>query len=224
MRGTAEADWQLATDLDDVNGWSRALAAAGFCAVEVNTNGFDANTDPRGRLQAALGSPIAQTADGASVSYRLPRPQSADSTVLEPVVVSLDAHEIRVVDGVPRQWVGPRAMLRAVNLSERAAKLSISLKVRALGDAVRQVVLTDDQGDVLEKFDASESQERSVSLTILARPGMTMLELSLSGEPTQLRDTRRSVFGEVSNLQVDAPSGVRVASLQQQVASGVVVP
>jgi hypothetical protein len=224
MRGTAEADWQLATELDDVDRWSRDLAAAGFCALDVNTNGFDATSDPRGRLQAALGSPIAQTADGVSVAYRLPPSQSADGTVLEPVVVSLEGHEIRMVDGVPHQWVGPRATLRAVNLSEREAELSITLKVQVLGDAERQVVLTDERGEVVEKFEASESQLRSVSFTMLARPGSTAFELSLSGEPTQLRDSRRSVFGEVSELRVDAPSGVRVASLQEQVAEGVVVP
>ena len=224
MRGTAEADWQLAADLDDVDGWSRGLAAAGFCALEVNTNGFDPTNDPRGRLQAVLGPPIARTTDGVSVAYRLPVPQNADSTALDPVVVSLDAHEIRVVDGVPRQWVGPRATLRAVNLSQREAKLSITLKVRVLGDAERQVVLTDDRGEVLVRFGANESQERSVSLTMLARLESTLFRLDLSGEPTQLRDTRRSVFGEVSELQVDAPSGVRAASLQEQVAEGAVVP
>jgi hypothetical protein len=224
MRGTAEADWQLAADLDDLDGWSRDLAAAGFCAVEVNTNGFDSTSDPRGRLQAVLGAPIAQTADGVSVAYRLPRPQSADRTVLEPVVVSLEGHEIRLVDGVPHQWVGPRTTLRAVNLSERDAELIVTLKIQVLGNAQREVVLRDDQGKILEKFDASESQPRFVSFTMLARPGSTAFELSLSGEPTQLRDSRRSVFGELSDLRVDAPSGGRALSLQQQVAKGVVVP
>ena len=224
MRGTAEADWQLAADLDDVNGWSRALAAAGFCAIEVNTNGFDATSDPRGRLQAVLGSPIAQTADGVSVAYRLPPGQSTDSTVLEPVVVSLEGQEIRIVDGTPHQWVGPRATVRAVNLGDREAEVRITLKVQVLGDAQRRVVLRDDRGKVVEEFDASESQSRSLSFTMLARPGSTVFELTLSGEPTQLRDSRRSVFGEVSALHADTRSGVRVASLQEQVAAGVVVP
>ena len=46
MRGTAAADWQLGVDLDQPDRLADELAAAGFCALEVDTQGFDSDHRP----------------------------------------------------------------------------------------------------------------------------------------------------------------------------------
>ncbi|WP_353357194.1 hypothetical protein [Intrasporangium sp. DVR] len=224
MRGTSDSEWQLAADLNDVDKWTSDLRAAGFCAVEVNLNGFAEGRDPRWALEAELGSPVAQGADGALLAYRLPESPAFNRNILDAVVVSLAAHEIRVVEGIPQQWVGPRATIRAVNLSSRNARVTLTMRYRSLGEGPRQVALTGEHGQILESFTTHDAEERTLRFAMLARPGTSEVELRLSGEPTQLRDSRRSVFGEVSALEVEGPSDMRVVSLQSQVAAGVVVP
>jgi hypothetical protein len=72
MRGTAAADWQLALPpvassgalLDD-------LAAAGFCAVEVDTRGLSQPAEALATLTTAVGRPVATTSDGVLVAFDL---------------------------------------------------------------------------------------------------------------------------------------------------------
>jgi hypothetical protein len=227
MRGTTEAEWQLAADLDDVDRWTSDLAAAGFCAVEVNANGFDVKDDPRPLLQDTLGPPIAVSHDGVFASFRLPSSSSGDGEdgrLLQPVIVSIDGHEIRSVDGLGHQWVGPRAQLRVANLSEQSVRIAVRMYVDSAGDAPREVTVVDGRGNVVSTFESTPGRPELVELNILASPGTTIHHLKMSGTPTLLREERRTVFGEISGLKVTSPPDVRAVSLQEQVVAGIVLP
>jgi len=141
------------------------------------------------------------------------------------VIVAVDAQEIRVIDGEPRQWVGPRSQIRAVNLSRQAVTLAVSMHVQAVGDRARVAVLEDEQGETRVRLELSPGTTTEVlQFEMSVPPGATAYELNLSGDPVQLRKERRTVSGEISSLEVRSSSDVRAVSLQQQVASGVVVP
>ncbi len=72
MRGTSAMDWQLTLPPP---GADRALvddlAAAGFCAVEVDTRGLSQPISTVASLTSALGAPIAATSDGVLISFDL---------------------------------------------------------------------------------------------------------------------------------------------------------
>jgi hypothetical protein len=123
MRGTAAADWMLAVDTDDVTTLATSLRSAGFCALEVDTQGFTEDQDPTVAIAAALGAPIASTPDGTFVAYDL-RTAGAAGTgdtalrdrTLHPVIVSVGGYEPDVVDGRLGQYVGPIAGLTFSNV------------------------------------------------------------------------------------------------------------
>lgn len=77
MRGTAEADWQLSLPPAGDPRLVDDLAAAGFCAVEIDTAGYPSpSTAPR-TLREQLGPPIATTTSGRLAAYDL-RPRAAE--------------------------------------------------------------------------------------------------------------------------------------------------
>ena len=71
MRGTSAADWQLALPPVGDSALVDDLASAGFCAVEVDTQGLSQPTSTVATLTSALGSPIATTSDGVLVAFDL---------------------------------------------------------------------------------------------------------------------------------------------------------
>ena len=72
MRGTAAADWQLAAPpLGSDGALEDDLAAAGFCAVEVDTRGVGDPEETISTLTSSLGAPLASTADGVLVAFDL---------------------------------------------------------------------------------------------------------------------------------------------------------
>ena len=112
IRGTARADWQLALPLDDPASLVEDLAAAGFCAVSVDLDGYDgsgtatrastrAPASCRGR--AAGGDERRRAPRGLRPAARFPRGTgtAARDAVLRPVVVSMDGSLVEVEDGQP---------------------------------------------------------------------------------------------------------------------------
>ena len=72
MRGTAAADWQLTLPpLGQDGALVDDLAAANFCAVELDTAGVQAPTDAARALTTVLGAPLASTSDGRLQAFDL---------------------------------------------------------------------------------------------------------------------------------------------------------
>jgi hypothetical protein len=71
MRGTSAADWQLTLPPVGDRALADDLAAAGFCAAEVDTRGLSQPSSTVAGLTSTLGSPIATTADGVLVAFDL---------------------------------------------------------------------------------------------------------------------------------------------------------
>jgi hypothetical protein len=228
MRGTARADWQLGVDLEDPSALARELAAAGFCAVEVDSQGFTQDTDPRPRLEAALGAPVARSGDGVFTAYRLPQ-SGGDSRLrtrlLEPVIVALYAYEVRSRDdgsGVA-QWIGPDVGLQVANLGSDTVPVSIHMDVEPAGDEKRELVVSDRSGRALVRTELDAGSASPVDFTLEVPVGTTEVRLKTSGEPVRLLDDEILVSAQVSNLTATSTADVRVATIQQQVRTGAVV-
>ncbi len=207
MRGTARADWQLGVDLEDPSALARELAAAGFCAVEVDSQGFTQDTDPRPRLEAALGAPVARSGDGVFTAYRLPQ-SGGDSRLrtrlLEPVIVALYAYEVRSRDdgsGVA-QWIGPDVGLQVANLGSDTVPVSIHMDVEPAGDEKRELVVSDRSGRALVRAELDGGSTSPVDFTLEVPVGTTEVRLKTSGEPVRLLDDEILVSAQVSNLTV----------------------
>ncbi len=82
MRGTAAADWQLTLPaLRDDGALVDDLAAAGFCAVELDASGVDSPDQNSRLLTGALGPPLATSSDDRLQAFdlRARRQQLVDS-------------------------------------------------------------------------------------------------------------------------------------------------
>ena len=225
MRGTAAADWQAAVDLRDPTRLGEELAAAGFCAIEVDTEGFDRANDPRSSLSAHLGSPIAESRDGVHVAYALPaRPsqsQQARDTLLGPVIVRLQAYAIRVEDGHAKQWVGQQASLQVANLSPDPVPVQLSMSVRAEGADSRELTVQAPSGETLARVRLSGDKAEPTQFHFEAPPGLASIGIRVTGDPVRLTAPARTVTAEITDLRATSASSVRVATQQQQVLDGV---
>lgn len=229
MRGTAAADWQLAVDPTDVDQMARELAAAGFCAVEVDANGYTDDTDPRPGVRSALGDPIASSSDGALTAYALPA-NSADTRLrtrlLEPVVVALDAYDITPNDegGDVGQWVGPDVILRLANLGHGSVQITVAMTVATEGPQARVLSLVDESGAEVARAELDPGASTAVSFDLVASPGATRLRLQTSGDAVRLTEPQITASARISGLTATTTTAVRVATLQAQVRAGTVVP
>jgi hypothetical protein len=228
MRGTTAADWQLGVDLDHPTRLADDLAQAGFCALEVDSQGFDEASDPRPSLEAALGVPVAQSDDGVYVAYRLPAPAATtplpDAPVLHPVVVSLDAYEIQHDGASMAQWVGPQVGLRIINLGDASVPVTIAMDVEVAGGKPRDLTVTDEAGTVVVREQLVPGRTSPLRATIEVPPGTTSLKLETSGDPVRQPATGQVVSARVLDLTASTTTpDVRVVSVQDQVRSGTVV-
>lgn len=145
IRGTTRADWQLALPVSDTPRLLDDLAAAGFCAVEVNRAGYATGTDPTPEITRLLGPVAAKTTDGNLTAYRLeplgaslralPAGQRAAkrTAVLRPSLVTIPGSLVEVDDGgTPSQWTGPTTTLQVANMGDVPRRLRISFGVEAL--------------------------------------------------------------------------------------------
>ena len=189
MRGTARADWQLALPVADTPRLLDDLAAAGFCAVEVNRSGYANGTDPTADLAKALGPAVAQTRDGDLAAYSLAarreaidalpagqRPAERDD-VLRPTLVTLGGSLVDLdPDGVPRQWTGSSADLRVANMGAASRTLQISFDVTALDGRPGELKVAGPvQGTTSFALTGAATH---VVLDVTAAPGLTTLALT----------------------------------------------
>ena len=187
MRGTARADWQLALPVGDTaRGCVEDLAAAGFCAVEVEPDGYAGGTDPDGRPRQG-----ARPGRGADPRRRphgiLPRGAPQASTRCRPGSGTRGATTCCVppwstlggslVDwtptGVPRQWTGPSADLRVANMggAPRARCGSASTSRRSTAGPASRTVAGPVQGPTDVRPDRCRHPMSCLDVT--AAPGLT---------------------------------------------------
>lgn len=228
MRGTARADWMLAVDSEDVTGLARSLRAAGFCALEVDTQGFTTEQDPRPRLEQALGAPVASTRDGMFVTYSLTRAGAAGDTaardsLLHPVIASVSAFEPQEVDGTLGQYLGPAAGLDVANLGTAPVDVTVRLTVRGVGPDRRDVTVTDGSRQ-LARVQVTEGSPAEVVVRARVAPGLTSWTVDVGGPTDKERGGDRVTTAWVTDLRVEARSGVRAVSELAQVGTGWVVP
>jgi hypothetical protein len=229
MRGTASADWQLGIDLADPRGLASQLSAAGFCAVEVNSDGFTPGTDPTSALAAALGDPIATTEDGVLVAFALPRSvddESLRTRLLEPVTVALDAYPVPADSSGDdiAQWMRTNTFLRTVNLTNDPVPVTVALDVAAAGPRERTLTVLDEQDSEVFRTTVMPDRKAPVRLEFVSTPGVSRLRIHLSGDPVYLDGPALTASGSASNVTAASDSTVRVVSIQDQVRTGAVVP
>lgn len=198
MQGTARADWQLALPQQDPATLVDDLAAAGFCAVQVDRDGY-AGDDPTDAVGGLLGAPIANTADGHLSAFDLRQRRDAlvmrdgaaavaarGDAVLHPVVVQLgDGASQLTGDARHRQqWVGSAFDLVVGNLASRPRAVTVDLRfvgadarprtVRVRAAGTPHVTTTAGLGDV--------------RVTLTAQPGATHVTVLVDGPAIPVTD------------------------------------
>lgn len=202
MEGTHRADWQLALPQRDSRRLVDDAAAAGFCAIEVDTAGYPAGDSPVAALGAALGAPLATSGDARLVAFDLRSRRSSLSSelgaggmaergyqVLHPVTVALTGRGVEQdADGVPFQWTGPTATLTVSNMAEEPVEgLVLSLQVGAPDESARRIVVHTSDGKSVD-VDVQGSQTQTVELPLTAHRGMNTFRITTDAEPVRLAD------------------------------------
>lgn len=204
MRGTPAGDWQRAVHGTDPAALASDLAAVGYCAVEVDAAGYANAPADLPDFEPVLGAPVATALDGRLTTFRLP-PAPTDAAarkdaVLHPVIVDLAAYEVRADQaGHTRQWLGPRASLKVANLG---AAVVPGLTITAVMASVRgERTLTVRVPGRPAAVSALTEQPTSFSLTMDAPPGVTTIEVEVSGDPDVDSDpgvARSAIAGDLS--------------------------
>lgn len=189
MRGTSRADWQLALPVSDTPRLLDDLAAAGFCAVEVDRSGYTTGTDPTPGIGTVLGPAVAQTRDGDLAAYSLAPlrdairalPTAQQSTrrdeVLRPSLVTLPGSLVEVdSEGIPSQWTGPSATLQVANMGDAPRRLRVSFGIAALDDDPGTVEVSG--AGVSTSTITLTAGVTPVTLEVTAAPGLTFVNLT----------------------------------------------
>lgn len=225
IRGTARADWQQALPVGNVPDLAADLAAAGFCAVSVDLDGYDGGTDPTSALTSVAGASVARSEGAHLAAYDLRQLATgsdapARDAVLRPVFVSLDGSLVEVEDGEPHQYVGPTSTVRVANLGRAPVAVTLTLRVAGVGRETRRVTISG-AGTRPQDFQVTDDRSQSVTVEVQAAPGTTELVIDGSGEVATIPGTEGTgkAFLEVSDLQARGPGTVNVASQQQFAAA-----
>lgn len=219
MHGTPEADWQRAVDPTDVPRMAADLAAVGFCAVEVDAEGYRDRTAKEPALAGSLGAPIAATTDGRFTAYRLPASSDAArrAAVLSPVLVDLAGY-LPEVDAAGRvsQWLAPRGSVKIANLGEDTVTgLRISFRVSSVRGTSRTLEIR--QGGRTLTDVTLGAEQTTVELSVNAAPGVTTLAVEVSGEPDIDAQPGEARSALATGLNAKAGSGdVRVSTGQAE--------
>lgn len=233
IRGTARADWQLALPVDNQPRLLEDLAAAGFCAVEIDRNGYAGGTDPSAQTESLLGAPIARADRANLVAYRL-RPTPATSTgtasavpggsrrdqVLRPVVASLAGSLVDVSGPSPFQWTGPQTEITLGSMSTSPVDVTLTMEVSGNGPGQRTLTLTAPGGQS-QVLTVSAGQQRQVVLRLSVPPGSSRVLLRASGDAVAIPGSQGRDFAalKVAAMRLTTDSGTNAATLQQFAAA-----
>ncbi len=229
IRGTASADWQLALPVGDQRRLLQDVAAAGFCAVEIDRDGYAGGSDPSAATAGLLGQPIAAApgehlaaydlrALGDSLRQSLGAAALAKrrAEVLAPVVASLSGSLVDIDGERPQQWTGPEATLTISNLGDDPVAVTVSMTVAGNGEVPRTVTVSG-PGVTTQVVTAATSSGRPVTFSLPVPPGSTAVTIATSGEVAAVPGTEGRQLASllVSDLRVTSDDPVNTASLQQ---------
>jgi hypothetical protein len=233
VRGTARSDWQLALPLGDQQRLLRDIAAAGFCAVEIDSDGYAGSVDPSATTQSLLGAPVARTSKAHLAAYAL-GPLQAELTrtlgeaqveqrrdaVLHPVVATVDGSLVDVTGSTPGQWTGPQTVVSVSNLGRTSVPVTLTMDIAGNGDLARTLTLTT-EGLPTQRLRVSAVERQGVKLDLVAQPGTTRVTVEADGDAAAVRGTdgRQLAALRISDLRVSTTSDVNAASLQQFTAA-----
>ena len=145
IRGTAHADWQLALPVARTPQLLDDIAAAGFCAVEVDRDGYAGGDDPSADIEDIVGAPVASADAEARDAYdlrQLPASRSRRDAVLRPVVASAAGSLIDTSGPDPFQWTGPSTVVTVANMGTAPRPLTLTFRLEGNGPARRTVAVT----------------------------------------------------------------------------------
>jgi hypothetical protein len=218
MRGTASADWQLALPTDPVQ-LANAVAAAGFCALEVDGAGYTPTTDPRTQLGGALGPPLAVSDNGRLSAFDLGGLAARSTTVggagwqvLHPVIARVDAYPAEELRGETSQYVGPRAGLVLGNMTGRVVHdVTVTLGLRAVQGKAWSVTLVQPDGTTRHVVIPPWGQ-RTVTATFDLPEGRSNIRLVSQADRARTLIDGRTVSGALGEVSIHTiEDGVRTA-------------
>ncbi|HEV7195974.1 MAG TPA: hypothetical protein VGN19_08545, partial [Pedococcus sp.] len=229
IRGTARADWQFALPVVDQARLLDDLAAAGFCAVEIDHQGYAGSTDPGTATERLAGAPVATAPRSHLAAYNL-RPVAARlaatagsaavttlrEEVLHPLFASMSGSLIDATTTEPFQWTGPQTTVTVSNLGSSTATAILTFTVWGNGAAPR-TVRVHSPGVPDSVVTVSDSRPHPVSLEVAARPGTTDVTVSATRDPVAVAGSQGAMLAslKVADLRLAADSGAPAASLQQ---------
>jgi hypothetical protein len=229
IRGTSRADWQLALPVGDQSRLLADLAAAGFCAVEIDRDGYSGSNDPSAVTTELVGEPIATAERERLAAYdlrglatKLSATLGAEAVVrrreavLRPIVTSLSGSLVDTSGNHPAQWTGPTAILTASNMGRAAVPVTLSFEVAGNGDDPRSVTVAA-AGAATQTVTVSAKQPKTVVVHVSLPPGRTEVRLEATGPITTIPGTqgREHAVLKVSDVRATTDASVNVASLQQ---------
>ena len=156
-----------------------------------------------------------------------PRTPRLRTRLLEPTIVAVDAYEIGPggADGAVGQWIGPDVVLRLANLGTADVPVHRDDDSAAGGDgAIAVLTIIDENGAEVSRTVLTAGLSTPVSVDLVAPAGTTSLRMTTSGDPVRLAEPPIVVSARLSELKATSSSGARVASMQDQVRTGTVVP
>jgi hypothetical protein len=219
IRGTASADWQLALPVDRTPQLLEDLAAAGFCAVEVDRDGYADGRDPTDDIAGLAGAPLATDPQERLAAYTL-RGIRADAArreaVLRPVVASAGGSLVQTTGGVPHQWTGPQTTVTVANMGAQTVPASVSFTVQGNGAGPRTLSVSA-PGLPSRTMTVDGGTSRRVQLDLTLPHGTTKVRVESAGAAVGVPGTGGSVVAalRLSDLRVDAHGVVNAASLHE---------
>ncbi len=218
ISGTREDDWKLALDPGNHAAFAEDLKAAGFCALEVDRDGY-----PRAApdLTDTLGAPVARSSDGRLTAWSLGGVTVPDSArrrqqVLDPVILQLTAYAVEVTGGTPSQLVGPSGRLYVANLGTRSRPITVRMRLSGVDAQRRVLTVRNATGAVVASTVIRGVTIQELSFGVESAPGTQAYVLTVSGSAVvdpEKPDIAASC--RVSALTGSGPEGVRVVSQQQ---------
>lgn len=223
MRGTSRADWQLGLPTKDLRATAEDLAAAGFCAIEVDTSGYSTANNPAAELARTAGPPVSASSDGRLVAFdlrslcsRLRAREGAVAVatrgqrVLHPLVAEASGYDPEEVDGRIVRWQGPRGSITLGNMTGgtvRDVRVTFELRAANQRSWVATVIAPDGREQELL---IPASAKRSVTITSDVPPGRSQILLSTPLDQLTETSDRRRVSGQLSQVSIStAERGVR---------------
>jgi hypothetical protein len=232
FRGTSLADWQLALPQKSTSALVDDLAAAGFCAIEVDRAAApDGATAREADLRRLLGAPIAATRDGrlfawdlAPARARLTSQIGAEQVsakgelVLHPLIVYTDGdgYDDDQNSQTAYEWTGASPGIDVHNFGRTTINgVRLTFSLASPDSAPRKFTVQLPDGRNLD-VDVKVGIVTEVHVLVNAAPGRNTVVITSTG-PTPDAGSQ-SVIGRLANVQAQAPEGSTQIAVVQRLA------